>query len=97
MNKSNNQTSIIKCNKVSIISMDKIEEWQALINKPAISNDGIEIGVVSAVQPLHIIVNSGPITPNKYNIPKELVTKFENGIVYVSSSQKDIESNYEFE
>lgn len=66
--------------------MDKIEEWQALINKPAISNDGIEIGVVSAVQPLHIIVNSGPITPNKYNIPKELVTKFENGIVYVSSS-----------
>ena len=77
--------------------MDVIEDWQSLINKPAVSNDEKEIGVVSAVQALHIIVNSGPITPNKYNIPKELVTKFENGIVYLKSNQKDIENQYEFE
>lgn len=77
--------------------MDSIEDWQALINKPVISSDKREIGVVSDVQPLHIIVSSGPITPNKYNIPKKLVNKFENGVVHLSFSQKDVEDNYEFE
>jgi anthranilate/para-aminobenzoate synthase component II len=77
--------------------MDIIEDWQALINKPVISSDEREIGVVSDVQPLHIIVSSGPITPNKYNIPKKLVNKFENGVVHLSFSQKDVEDNYEFE
>lgn len=77
--------------------MDSIEDWQALINKPVISSDKREIGVVSDVQPLHIIVSSRPITPNKYNIPKKLVNKFENGVVHLSFSQKDVEDNYEFE
>lgn len=77
--------------------MDKIEDWQSLINKPVMSSDEREIGIVSDVQPLHIIVSSGPITPNKYNIPKELVSKFENGIVFLSIKQKDVEDNYEFE
>jgi hypothetical protein len=77
--------------------MDSIEDWQDLINKPVISSDEREIGVVSDVQPLHIIVSSGPITPNKYNIPKKLVNKFENGVVHLSFSQKDVEDNYEFE
>jgi hypothetical protein len=76
---------------------DAIEDWQSLVNKPIVSNDEKEIGVVSAIQPLHLIVNSGPITPNKYNIPKELVTKFENGVVYLKASHKDIEDKYEFE
>ena len=90
--------SIIKCDKAPIsLGMNKVEDWQSLVNKPAISNDEKEIGVVSAVQPLHIIVNAGAITPNKYNIPKELVAKFENGVVYLKSSQKDIENQYEFE
>lgn len=77
--------------------MDRVEDWQSLVNKPVISSDEKDIGVVSAVQPLHIIVNSGPITPNKYNIPKDLVTKFENGVVYLKSSQNDIQAKYEFE
>lgn len=77
--------------------MDSIEDWQALINKPVISSDEREIGVVSDVQPLHIIVSSGPITPNKYSIPKKLVNKFENGVIHLSFSQKDVEDNYEFE
>lgn len=77
--------------------MDRIEEWQALINKPVISSDKREIGVVSDIQPLYIIVSSGPVTPNKYNIPKILINKFENGIVHLSFSQKDVEDNYEFE
>jgi len=77
--------------------MDKIEDWQSLINKPVMSSDEREIGILSDVQALHIIVSSGPITPNKYNIPKELVSKFENGIVFLSIKQKDVEDNYEFE
>ena len=77
--------------------MDIIEDWQALINKPVISSDEREIGVVSDVQPLHIIVSSGPITPNKYNIPKKSVIRFENGVVHLSFSQKDVEDKYEFE
>lgn len=77
--------------------MSKIEDWQALINKPVLSIDEKEIGVVSDVQPLHIIVSSGPVTPNKFNIPKKLVSKFENGVVYLSSSQKDVSDNHEFE
>lgn len=77
--------------------MSKIENWQALINKPVLSIDEKEIGVVSDVQPLHIIVSSGPVTPNKFNIPKKLISKFENGVVYLSSSQKDVSDNHEFE
>jgi len=77
--------------------MSKIEDWQALINKPVLSIDEKEIGVVSDVQPLHIIVSSGPVTPNKYNIPKKLISKFENGVVYLSSSQKHVSDNHEFE
>lgn len=77
--------------------MNKIEDWQSLINKPVLSVDEKEIGVVSDVQPLHIIVSSGPVTPNKYNIPKKLISKFENGVVYLSSSHKDVSDNHEFE
>lgn len=77
--------------------MSKIEDWQALINKPVLSIDEKEIGVVSDVQPLHIIVSSGPVTPNRFNIPKKLISKFENGVVYLSSSQNDVSDNHEFE
>jgi anthranilate/para-aminobenzoate synthase component II len=77
--------------------MSKIEDWQTLINKPVLSIDEKEIGVVSDVQPLHIIVSSGPVTPNKYNIPKKSISKFENGVVYLSSSQKEVSDNHEFE
>lgn len=77
--------------------MSKIENWQALINKPVLSIDEKEIGVVSDVQPLHIIVKSGAVTANKFNIPKKLISKFENGVVYLSSSQKDVSDNHEFE
>lgn len=77
--------------------MNKIEDWQSLINKPVLSVDEKEIGVVSDVQPLHIIVSAGPVTPNKYNIPKNLINKLENGVVYLSSSLKEVSDNHEFE
>ena len=89
--------SIIKSYKVAITFMNKIEDWQSLINKQVISSDEREIGVVSDVQPLHIIVSSGAITPDKYNIPKELVSKFEDGIISLTVNQMDVEDNYEFE
>ena len=50
--------------------MNKIEDWHSLINKPVLSVDEKEIGVVSDVQPLHIIISSGPVTPNKYYTKK---------------------------
>jgi anthranilate/para-aminobenzoate synthase component II len=77
--------------------MIKIEDWQMVVNKPVISVDEHEIGVVSEVQPVHIIVVSGPVTPNKYNIPKELINKFENGVVYLSVTKKEVADNHEFE
>lgn len=77
--------------------MYKTEDWQNLINKPVVSDDEGAIGVVTEIQPLHIIVSSGPVTPNKYNIPKEMVSQFENGVVYLTLGQRDIEENYKFE
>lgn len=77
--------------------MSKIDDWRALINKPVLSIDEKEIGVISDVQPLHIIVSSGPVTPNKYNVPKTMINKFENGIVYLTLSQKEVSDNHEFE
>ena len=77
--------------------MYKTEDWQTLINKPVVSDDEGAIGVVTEIQPLYIIVSSGAVTPNKYNIPKEMVSEFENGIVYLTLRQKDIEENYKFE
>jgi sporulation protein YlmC with PRC-barrel domain len=83
--------------KRQLLVMDSTKDWQALINKPVTSSDAREIGVVSDIQPLHIIVSSGAVTPKKYNIPKELVDEFENGIVRVNLSQRDVQDNYKFE
>jgi hypothetical protein len=89
--------SIIKSDEHQLPVMEKIENWRDLINKLVLSSDEKEIGIVSDIQPLHFIVSSGSITPNKYNIPKKLVNKFENGIVSLNVSQKHVEDNYEFE
>jgi len=77
--------------------MDEIKDWQGLVNKPVLSSDESEIGIVTEIQPLHIIINSGPVTPNKYNIPKKLVNKFENGTVSLNVDKKYVEENCEFE
>ena len=72
--------------------MDKIQNWQELINKPVFSSDETEIGIISDVQPIHVIVSSGSITPNKYNIAKKSVNKFENGVVSLNVDQKYVEN-----
>ena len=47
-----------------------IDDWQALVNKPVFTSDGKDVGVVSQIQPEKLVVAYGPITPDKYLIPK---------------------------
>lgn len=59
----------------------EIGDWQSLVNKPVYGSDGKEIGVVSAVQPLHLIVTFGVVTPDKFNIPKKSIKNVHEGIM----------------
>lgn len=74
-----------------------IDDWQALVNKPVFTSDGRDVGVVSQIQPEKLVVTYGPITPDKYIIPKSSVTSIENGVVYLSESGNFVEQNYKFE
>ena len=47
-----------------------VEDWQSIVNKPVYSSDGKDIGVVRSVQPEYFISSFGPVTPDKYLIPK---------------------------
>jgi rRNA processing protein Gar1 len=51
----------------------KIEDWQSLINKPVYGSDGKEIGVVSEIQPLHLIVTFGVMTPDSSIIIQTII------------------------
>jgi hypothetical protein len=74
-----------------------VSDWQALVNKPVHADDGKMIGIVSEVQPEKLVVSYGPVTPNKYLIPKSSIKKFERGILYLNEATKFIEDNYKFE
>jgi hypothetical protein len=50
----------------------KITDWQQLVNKPVYTTDGKEVGIVRTVEFENLIVDSGPITPDKYLVPKSL-------------------------
>ena len=77
--------------------MNKIKDWQALVNKATLSSDEREIGIVSEVQPLYIIINSGAVTPNKYNVPKKFVNKYVDGTIGLNIDKDYIEKNCKFE
>jgi len=77
--------------------MDEIKDWQAIINKPVLSSDEREIGIVSEVQPLYVIINSGAVTPNKYNVPKKFVNKYVGGTIALNIDKNYIEKNCKFE
>ena len=77
--------------------MVDVEEWQALVNKPVLSSDGKDIGVVKEIQPQRFVVSYGPITPDLYAIPKSLIHEFRDGVVYLSKSGDFVEDNYKFE
>ena len=76
---------------------NEISDWQGLVNKPVYSSDKQEVGIVSAIQPQHIVVSYGPITTDKYLIPKSSVKVVERGIIYLNENTKFVEDNYQFE
>jgi hypothetical protein len=75
----------------------EVRDWQVFVNKPVYSSDGKDIGVVREVQPQKLIVTYGPITPDKYLIPKSSVENFRDGIIYLAESGGFVEDNYKFE
>ena len=76
---------------------EKISESQQLVNKPVYTVDGKQVGIVRTVQPEKLVVESGPITPDKYLIPKSTINNFDRGIVYLDKDAKFVDDNYKFE
>ena len=76
---------------------EKISESQQLVNKPVYTVDGKQVGIVRTVQPEKLVVESGPITPDKYLIPKSTINNFDRGIVYLNKDAKFVDDNYKFE
>jgi hypothetical protein len=74
-----------------------IHDWQVLVNKPVFSSDGKEVGIVHSIQPNNLIISYGPVTPDKYVIPKSSIKNFSNGVVYLKDTTEFIENNYRFE
>jgi hypothetical protein len=57
----------------------------------------MKLAIVTAIQPQHIVVSFGPITTDKYLIPKSSVKVVERGIIYLNENTKFVEDNYQFE
>jgi anthranilate/para-aminobenzoate synthase component II len=74
-----------------------ITDWEGLVNKPLLTSDGTEVGIISAVQPEKLVVSHGPITPDKYIIPKSSIKMFKDGVVYIHENFKAVDKNYKFE
>jgi hypothetical protein len=74
-----------------------IDDWQILVNKPVFASDGKEVGIIRSIQPNNLIISYGPVTPDKYLIPKSSVKNFTNGVLYLNESSEFIENNYRFE
>ena len=75
----------------------EISDWQAVVNKPVYTVDGKQVGILSSVQAERIVVTYGPITPNKYLIPKSSIKEFKDGIVYLIEREEFVVKNYQFE
>lgn len=79
------------------MEIKEISDWQGVVNKPVYTVDGKQVGIVSSVQAEKIVVTYGPITPNKYLIPKSSIKEFKDGIVYLVEREEFVEKNYQFE
>lgn len=79
------------------MDIKEISDWQGLVNKPLYTADGKQVGIVSSVQADKIVVTYGPITPNKYLIPKTSIKEFKDGTVYIGERLEFVEKNYQFE
>lgn len=74
-----------------------VEDWQSLVNKPVFASDRRDVGIVSQIQPEKLVVTYGPITPDKFLIPKSSITNIEKGVVYLSETGEEVERNYKYE
>jgi anthranilate/para-aminobenzoate synthase component II len=74
-----------------------VRDWQVLVNKPVFASDGKEVGIVRSIQPETVIVSYGPVTPDKYLIPKSSIKNFSDGILYLNETSETIDRNYRFE
>jgi hypothetical protein len=74
-----------------------IDDWQVLVNKPVFASDGKEVGIVRSIQTNNLIISYGPVTPDKYLIPKRSIKNFTNGVLYLNDGSEFIENNYRFE
>src|ERR687883_1608017 len=93
---------ILKLKSTSnLITMDPnektIDDWQVLVNKPVFASDGKEVGIVRSVQPDNVIVSYGPVTPDKYLIPKTSIKNFADGILYLNDSSETVDRKYRYE
>jgi hypothetical protein len=75
----------------------EITDWEGLINKPCYTDDRKEVGIILSVEPEKLVVSRGPVTPDKYLIPKSSIHNFDRGIVYLNESSDFVENNYKFE
>jgi anthranilate/para-aminobenzoate synthase component II len=79
------------------INSNSIRDWQVLVNKPVFASDGKEVGIVRSIQADNLIISHGPVTPDKYLIPKISVKNFSNGVLYLKETFEIVENNYKFE
>jgi hypothetical protein len=76
---------------------EKIDDWQKIVNKPVFSKDGRDIGVVESIQAERIITKYGPLTQDKYLIPKSSIVDFdEMGVVRLKEDGDFVEHHYKF-
>ena len=88
---------MLKMSNGTSIDNSRVDDWQTLVNKPVISIDGQEIGIVRSIQAESLMVDNGPITPDHYLIPKSSVERVENGIIHLKDDSKFVEDRYRFE
>jgi rRNA processing protein Gar1 len=74
-----------------------VEDWQSIVNKPVYSSNGKDIGVVRSIQPESFISSFGPVTPDKYLIPKSSIQTIKNGIIYINEDYDYVEKNFKYE
>jgi len=76
---------------------ERIDDWQTIVNKPVFTRDGKDLGVVESIQTERIIVTFGPITSDKYAIPKSAIVDFDDlGVLRLKEDKDFIVHNYKF-
>ncbi|HEU4823768.1 MAG TPA: hypothetical protein VFS97_10125 [Nitrososphaeraceae archaeon] len=76
---------------------EKIDDWERIVNKPVFARDGKDMGVVESIQAERIIVAFGPITSDKYAVPKSAIVDFDElGVVRLNENGDFIEHHYKF-